>query len=69
MIWLQIHEIYVLFGVLHEALHLCLGQELIYVWNGFMIIGKKPELIEPILAFVEETINDIMSHKGLFYQF
>lgn len=40
------------------------AMELIYVWNGFMIIGKKPELIEPILAFVEETINDIMSHKG-----
>ncbi len=29
-----------------------------------MIIGKKPELIEPILTKVEATINDINTNRG-----
>ena len=39
-------------------------QELIYVWNGFMIIGKKPALIEPILTKVEATLNEINAKRG-----
>lgn len=39
-------------------------QEMIYVWNGFSIIGKKEKLLQPILTFVEETINVILKNKS-----
>jgi len=41
-------------------------QELIYVWNGFFIIGKRQELLLPMLTIVEETVNDIIQNKGSF---
>ena len=38
--------------------------ELIYVWNGFSIIGKKPELLCPLQAIVENTLTVIEKNKG-----
>ena len=35
-----------------------------YTWNGFSIIGKRRELLEPLLINVEKTINTIMTNKG-----
>ncbi|XP_052069149.1 tetratricopeptide repeat protein 39B-like [Mytilus californianus] len=43
--------------------------ELIYVWNGFSILGKKEELLNPVLEKVEKTVNDIVNSKDdrLYY--
>ncbi|XP_046361608.1 tetratricopeptide repeat protein 39B-like isoform X1 [Haliotis rufescens] len=43
--------------------------ELIYVWNGFNIIGKKMELLEPMLMKIEEVINEILQNKGKYHHF
>ncbi len=41
---------------LNQGNHLALpALELIYVWNGFKIIGQSPALVEPIYALVEAT--------------
>ena len=37
--------------------------ELVYVWNMFTIIGKKAELLEPILANVETTLQELIANK------
>ncbi|PVD23516.1 hypothetical protein C0Q70_16788 [Pomacea canaliculata] len=38
--------------------------ELIYVWNGFNVIGKKQFLLEPILMIVEKTVHTILEDKA-----
>lgn len=30
-------------------------QEMMYVWNGFTVVGKRPDLTERILAILEKT--------------
>ena len=42
----------------------CIWQELIYVWNGFNILSKKPQLLEAMLVVVEQTVNAILQDKG-----
>ena len=37
---------------------------MIYVWNGFAIIGRKPELLDSISQIVEDAINDLLARKG-----
>jgi hypothetical protein len=37
---------------------------LIYVWNGFSIIGKKMHLLEPMMASIEKTIQEVFQNKG-----
>lgn len=37
--------------------------ELIYVWNGFSILGKKEALLNPVLDRVERTVQDIVKTK------
>ena len=39
-------------------------QELIYVWNGFSIIGKRTEFLDPVIQNVEAALNDIVTQKG-----
>ncbi|XP_048761372.1 tetratricopeptide repeat protein 39B-like [Ostrea edulis] len=43
--------------------------ELVYVWNGFSILGKREELVDPVLTIVESTINTILkgSEANPFY--
>ncbi|ESP02475.1 hypothetical protein LOTGIDRAFT_138416 [Lottia gigantea] len=43
--------------------------ELIYVWNGFNIIGQKMHLIDPILTIIEQTINEIQTNKDKYLYF
>ncbi|XP_013413737.2 tetratricopeptide repeat protein 39B isoform X1 [Lingula anatina] len=43
--------------------------ELIYVWNGFSIIGKRTDLVEPIISVIEATINTILESKESFQYF
>ncbi|KAK3090745.1 hypothetical protein FSP39_014266 [Pinctada imbricata] len=40
--------------------------ELVYVWNGFSIIGKKDGLLDPVLAIVEKTVTNITENKGAY---
>ncbi|KAF6019030.1 TTC39B [Bugula neritina] len=37
--------------------------EMIYVWNGFSIIGKNMELLDPISQLIEDSINKLISKK------
>ncbi|CAL1544810.1 unnamed protein product [Lymnaea stagnalis] len=39
--------------------------ELIYVWNGYNIVGKNQELLEKMLVVIEATVTDIASKKDL----
>ncbi|KAL4235823.1 Tetratricopeptide repeat protein 39B [Mactra antiquata] len=43
--------------------------ELIYTWNGFNIIGTRQDLLEPITAIVESTINDILTNKDKYLNY
>lgn len=44
--------------------HLCLPAiELIYVWNGFKILGQQYHLVEPIYVLIENTISKLEKHK------
>ncbi|KAK7501102.1 hypothetical protein BaRGS_00007587 [Batillaria attramentaria] len=38
--------------------------ELIYVWNGFNIVGKRRPLLEPMLMIVEQTVQNILDDKA-----
>ncbi|XP_064624927.1 tetratricopeptide repeat protein 39B-like [Lineus longissimus] len=40
--------------------------ELIYVWNGFSIIGKKMHLLEPMMASIEKTIQEVLQNKDSY---
>ncbi|XP_029638641.1 tetratricopeptide repeat protein 39A isoform X1 [Octopus sinensis] len=42
------------------------GLELLYVWNGFTIIGKKEHLLTPFMDMVESTINTITSNPDAY---
>ena len=44
------------------------GLELIYVWNGFRILGQSWNLIEPIYILVEKAEAKIKSEKGNYLQ-
>lgn len=36
-----------------------------YVWNGFLILSKSPELLDPVLLKIEETLQEMSSNKGI----
>lgn len=40
------------------------GLELIYLWNGFSILAKKKELLEPVLLLTEATLQQLKKNKG-----
>ncbi|KAI8509645.1 Tetratricopeptide repeat protein 39B [Branchiostoma belcheri] len=46
----------------HQSLVLP-GYELIYVWNGFTILGRRRELVEPVLTRVEATLQHLHREK------
>ena len=39
--------------------------ELIYVWNGFKVLGKSWQLMEPVFLLVENCLKDIEVEKGM----
>ena len=43
------------------------GLELIYVWNGFKILGKSYTMIEPIYVLVEKAAEELDKEKGKFF--
>ena len=42
--------------------------ELIYVWNGFKILGKSWKMMEPVFLLVEKSLKDIELKKGIMRQ-
>lgn len=34
-------------------------QEMMYVWNGFTVVGRRPELTERILAILEKAEEEL----------
>ena len=54
-------------GTVTQSVAICIWQELIYVWNGFNILSKKPSLLEAMLVVVEQTVNTILEDKGTAY--
>ena len=54
---------------LAQGNHLVLpALELIYVWNGFKILGKSWEMMEPVFLLVEKSLKDIELKKGIMRQ-
>lgn len=42
----------------------CLIQEMMYVWNGFTIVGKRPELTENILTTIQKAEEKLNSEPS-----
>ena len=40
-----------------------------YVWNGFTVVGKRPELTESILIILEEAEQQLRQNPGAFFFF
>lgn len=38
--------------------------ELLYLWNGFKVLGKQGDLVRPLLALVERHVRDLAREKG-----
>ncbi|XP_030852063.1 tetratricopeptide repeat protein 39B isoform X1 [Strongylocentrotus purpuratus] len=50
--------------LVHGTEHSLVGLELIYIWNGFSILAKKKELLEPVLLLTEATLQELKKTKG-----
>lgn len=44
--------------------HSLLKQEMMYVWNGFKVVGKRPELTENILSTLEKAEEQLQNNPG-----
>ena len=42
-------------------------QELIYLWNGFKVLGHRPDLVEPLMNLVENSLHKLHEAKGEDY--
>lgn len=42
------------------------GLELVYLWNGFSILSKDRQLLDPILALIEKTLQELRNVKGTY---
>lgn len=40
---------------------------MMYVWNGFTVVGKRPELTESILIILEEAEQQLRQNPGAFF--
>lgn len=38
--------------------------ELLYLWNGFKILGKQPDLVKPLLLLVQKTMKELENDRG-----
>ena len=39
-------------------------QELILVWNGFKVLHRRPDLVEPMLKLVQTSLAELEETKG-----
>lgn len=42
-------------------------QELIYIWNGFKVLGHRPDLVEPLMNLVDNSLHKLHKAKGEDY--
>ena len=42
-------------------------QELIYLWNGFKVLGHRPDLVEPLMNLVDNSLHKLHQAKGEDY--
>lgn len=54
-------------ALIFKQLFLSLPQEMMYVWNGFTVVGKRPELTESILIILEEAEQQLRQNPGAFF--
>ena len=47
------------------SIYINVFQELIYVWNGFALMGRNAKYLEPVLKNVEDALKHIEAHKGI----
>ncbi|XP_071500422.1 tetratricopeptide repeat protein 39B-like [Diadema antillarum] len=50
--------------MVHGTKYALAGLELVYIWNGFSILAKKKELLEPFLLVTESTLQQLKKTKG-----
>lgn len=53
-------------ALIFKRLFISLPQEMMYVWNGFTVVGKRPELTESILIILEEAEQQLRQNPGGF---
>lgn len=44
---------------------LCLVQEMMYIWNGYTVIGKHKDLTENMLRTLDEAQTQLESSKSM----
>ena len=42
----------------------CCPQELILLWNGFKVLHRRPDLVEPMLKLVQTSLVELEATKG-----
>ena len=42
--------------------------ELLYLWNGFKVLGKQADLVHPLLQLIEKHIKIVDKDKGKIHQ-
>lgn len=51
---MQFHEFFLPIFFFGVGLFFFFGQEMMYVWNGFAIVGKRADLTENLLVTIEK---------------
>lgn len=49
---------------IYLSVFVCFLQEMMYVWNGFLIVGKRTDLIESLLVTVEKEENNLKNETS-----
>ena len=39
-------------------------QELLYIWNGFKVLNRRPDLVLPLMKLVESSLHKVRQTKG-----
>ena len=46
---------------------LILKQELMYIWNGFKVLNHRPDLVQPLMKLVENSLHKLKQTKGKWF--
>jgi len=44
-----------------------LNQELVYIWNGFKVLRHRPDLVQPLMKLVENSLHKLKQTKGKWF--
>lgn len=42
-------------------------QELMYIWNGFKVLNHRPDLVQPLMKLVENSLHKLRQTKGKWF--